>query len=58
VEEQINHLDDKLSNSKTSNQQKLQLLNEKIQKIKGDMSAIAEQKEEMFAAVDKKIAKI
>ena len=44
VEEQINHLDDKLTNSRTFNQQKMQVLNEKINKVKGDLMGITEQK--------------
>lgn len=47
IEEQINNLEDKITHNKSYNQQKIQVLAEKIGKAKESIGTIQERKEEV-----------
>lgn len=47
IEEQINNLEDKITHNKSYNQQKIQVLAEKIAKAKESIGTIQERKEEV-----------
>lgn len=57
IEEQINNLEDKITHNKSYNQQKIQVLAEKIGKAKESIGTIQERKEEVEQSIAKKLNK-
>ena len=47
IEEQINNLEDKITHNKSYNQQKIQVLAEKIAKAKESIGTVQDRKEEV-----------
>lgn len=50
LEEQITHIEDKLQGNRLFSQQKVQVLTQKIEKVKEDIRQVQDHKEETIAA--------
>ena len=58
LEEQMAHIEDKLQHSKAISEQKVQIIGDKIGKLKHDVQGVQDQREQLAIGGGKRLAKV